>query len=99
MSNTSITNGTAAEKQAAIKAENAVNAIIVKSFQILGSVNSNKHTVTIVGGDENANDNMVKAAYYAVANDISVAAADLPEDARLTIRRDDKKILDNVKLK
>lgn len=99
LSNTSITNGTSEEKQAAIKAENAINAIIVKSFQTLGSVNSDKHTLTIVSGNENVNDNKVKSAYYSASNDISVAAAALPNNACITIKRGDKKILDNAKLK
>ena len=99
MSNAMPSNGTAAENQAASNAQIAVNSVLVKAFQTLGTVDSDKQTLAITGGDDNSNDNKVRAAYYGAADDVSAAAVGLPDNARITIKRGGTKIVDNVKLK
>lgn len=99
LSNATVSNGSISEQQAALNAQIAVNAILVKTFQILGTVNSDKQTLTVTGGEEKANDNKVKSAYYGVASEISAAATGMPDNARITIKRDRTKVIDNEKLK
>lgn len=99
LSNASMSNGSIAEQQAAVNAQIAVNAVLVKAFQSLGTVNSEKQTLAIVGGDEKANDNNVKSKYYGVASEISAAATGMPDNARITIKRGGTKVIDNEKLK
>jgi len=88
--------GTVAEQQASVNAQAAINTILVKAFQSLSSsvVDSSKQTLTITGGDEKINDNLVKSAYYAIASQISTAAAPLPANARITVKRGSTKVID-----
>lgn len=92
-------NGTVNEQQAAVNAQAAINSILVKAFQTLGTVDTNKQTLTITGGEDKSNDNLVKSAYYGVASQISTAAEALPNNARITIKRGGTKVIDNEKLK
>lgn len=88
--------GTVAEQQAAVNAQAAVNTLLVKGLQTVANsvVDSNKQTLTITGGSESVNDNLVKAAYYAVASQLATAAEALPANARITIKRGSTKIID-----
>lgn len=96
LSNATISNGTVAEQQAAVNAQAAINTVLVKALQAVanGVVDSSKQTLTITGGEEKVNDNLVKSAYYAIASQISVAAEPLPANARITIKRGGTKVID-----
>ena len=88
--------GTVAEQQAALNAQAGINTILVKALQTVanGLVDSSKQTLTITGGDEKVNDNLVKAAYYTVASQIATAAEPLPANARITVKRGSTKVID-----
>lgn len=99
ISNATVTNGTIAEQQASVNAQIAINGVLVKAFQTLGTVDTDKQTLTMVDGDEKSNDNKVKSAYYGAANDVATAATGLPDKARITIKRGSTKLVDNERLK
>ncbi len=98
-SNATVSNGSINEQQAALNSQIAINAVLVKAFQSLGTVNSDKQTLAITGGEEKSNDNKVKSAYYGAANDVAAAATGLPSNARITIKRGGTRLVDNEKLK
>jgi hypothetical protein len=96
LSNATINNGTVAEQQAAVNAQASINTVLVKAFQAVASgvVDSSKQTLTITGGEEKANDNLVKSAYWAIASQIATIAEPLPANARITVKRGGTKVID-----
>lgn len=107
LAGTVIAQGTAAEKRAALDAEEEINAILVASFRaktIEGatvSVDSVKQIFKVVGSDADSNDDVVRGVYYSAKADLKKAAAKgLPTQATITIKRDNyKTIIDKEKLR
>ena len=99
LSNTTPTNGTTAEKAAALTAETSINASLAKAFAALGTVDQNAQTLTITGGDADTNDKKVKSSYYAVAVTFTDIAEALPNSARITIKRGGTKVINTESLK
>ena len=106
LSGTVISTGTAAQKRAALEAEEEVNHILVTSFRaktIEGatvSVDSVKQLFKVIGSDMASNDDVVRGVYYSAKADLKKAAAKgLPEQATISIKRDKTAIINAEKLR
>ena len=106
LAGTVIAQGTAAEKRAALDAEEEINAILVASFRaktIEGatvSVDSVKQIFKVVGSDAESNDDVVRGVYYSATADLKKAAAKgLPKQATISIKRDNTFIIKQEKLR
>ena len=106
LAGTVIAQGTAAEKRAALDAEEEINSILVTSFRaktIDGasvSVDSVKQIFKVVGSDAASNDDVVRGVYYSAKADLKKAAAKgLPAQATITIKRDKVAIISAEKLR
>ena len=106
LTGTVIAQGTAAEKRAALEAEEEVNSILVSSFRaktIEGastSVDSVKQTFKVIGNDAASNDDVVRGVYYSAKADLKKAAAKgLPQQATISIKRDKTAIINAENLR
>jgi len=106
LAGTVISTGTAAQKRAALEAEEEVNQILVTSFRaktIEGatvSVDSVKQLFKVVGSDMASNDDVVRGVYYSAKADLKKAAAKgLPQQATISIKRDKTAIINAEKLR
>ena len=106
LAGTVISTGTAAQKRAALEAEEEVNQILVTSFRaktIEGatvSVDSVKQLFKVVGSDMASNDDVVRGVYYSAKADLKKAAKKgLPEQATITIKRDKTAIINAENLR
>ena len=99
LSNTTFNNGTTEQKEAALIAEKAVNAALIKEFGKLGTINSSNQTLTISDTEgkttnETYNDAQVTLAYETASMSFKESISALPDNARITIKRGNTKVVD-----
>jgi len=106
LAGTVISQGTAAQKRAALEAEEEVNSIMVSSFRaktVEGasvSVDSVKQLFKVIGNDAESNDDVVRGVYYSAKADLKKAAAKgLPAQATISIKRNKTAIINAEKLR
>ncbi len=106
LTGTVIAQGTAAEKRAALDAEEEINSILVSSFRAKiiegasSSVDSVKQTFKVIGNDAASNDDVVRGVYYSSKADLKKAAAKgLPTQATISIKREKTAIINAEKLR